>query len=123
MQYTSINATGSLINLLAANSNNPTVPVVGMGATIIGYTDRNPATVVEISKNGKTLTVQMDDAKRTDANGMSESQSYEFTSNPDGAKRVYTLRKNGQWIAQGDSIKNGGRIQLGHRSKYYDFSF
>ena len=92
-----------------------------MGATVIGYTDRNSATVIEVK--GKTLTVQMDEATRTDSNGMSESQTYEFTPNPNGAKRVYTLRKNGQWIAQGDSIKNGGRIQLGSRSKYYDFSF
>ena len=121
MQYTSINAAGSLINLLAANANNPTLPVVGMGATIIGYTDRNPATVIEVS--ARKIVVQMDDATRTDKNGMSESQSYEFAANPNGAKRVYTLRKNGQWIAEGDSIKNGGRIQLGHRSKYYDFSF
>lgn len=37
--------TGSLINHLLSHSKEP-APAVGMGATILGWSDRHPATVV-----------------------------------------------------------------------------
>jgi hypothetical protein len=95
-----------------------------MGATEYCYTDRNAWTVVWVSPNKKTIILTRDSYKRIDSNGMSESQEYEFTSdmNPENGRKA-TLRKNGQWRWQGDSIKNGNGIVLGHRDRYYDFSF
>lgn len=45
---------GSLQNLMLDGARG-LAPVAGMGATKISYTDRNPATVVRVATNGKTL--------------------------------------------------------------------
>lgn len=101
----------------------PAIPEIGMGATILMFSDREPATITFIAPGGKLIGVKRDFAKRVDKNGMSESQTWEFSPNPDAVVEYYSLRKNGQWVKQGNSIKNGEVILLGHRSKYYDFSF
>lgn len=113
--------TGSMMNHLYSRIASPE-PVVGMGATILGWTDRHAATIVEVSANKKTIVIQQDTATRTDKNGMSESQDYTFTPNPNAARKVYTLRKNGKYHLKGDSIK-GSTILIGERDEYYDFSF
>jgi hypothetical protein len=108
-------AYGSWNNLLMAKST-PRTPVVGDGATEIGWTDRNPYTVIAVSESGKTVTVQEDDYVRVDDNGMSESQRYLFSPNSHG--RTYTLRLT----RRGWSYK-GTVFILGIRQKYHDFSF
>ena len=59
-------------------------PVVGMGATILLWTDRHAATITEVFVLGKYtyVKVRQDTSKRIDKNGMSEDQDYEFTPNP-----------------------------------------
>lgn len=114
--------TGSFVNALYGSANQAD-PQVGDGATVLGWTDRHAATIVEVSNNGKTIVIQEDDAKRVDSNGMSESQTYEFTPNPNAPRKTYTRRKNGQYVRQGDPMKGGGRILVGRRDHYYDFSF
>lgn len=91
-------------------------PEVGMGATEICWSDRNPYTVIEVSKSGKSCKVQADKYTRTDDNGMSETQDYTFEPDPNG--KIYTLRltKNG-WSHKGT------KFSLGQREKYHDFSF
>lgn len=111
---------GSLQNLLGGSSNDK--PVVGMGATRYGWTDRHPYTVVEVI-NDKTIVVQEDNYERIDDNGMSEVQQYKFTPNPEGPKYTLTLRANGKWIVKGEGSKNGTKFGVGHRDRYYDFSF
>jgi hypothetical protein len=108
---------GSLTNMLMANQKAPPSPTIGMGATILRYTDRAPATVVWVSPSGKTLHLQEDDAARVDANGMSECQTYTFTPNPAATVQVAHLTTKG-W-----KIVKGSRIRLGDRDKYHDFSF
>lgn len=108
---------GNLNNRLMENIA-PAVPEVGMGATILSFSDRHAATVVEIL-TPKKVVIQRDNAKRTDSNGMSESQDYEFTPDPNGAKIIITLRKNGRWLEQ----KGSTVVNLGRRSAYHDFSF
>lgn len=100
----------------------PVVPEVGMGATVIMWSDRYAVTIVEVSPNGKSVKVQSDNYKRTDTNGMSENQSYEFSPNPDAPITTYTLRKNGRWVHQGSSM-NGQGLAIGFRDAYHDFSF
>lgn len=112
--------TGSIVNLLMDQSSQP-VPLVGMGATELGWTDRHAYTVVEV-QTPKRIVVQADNTKRTDKNGMSEMQVYEYTPNPNAAKEVLTLRKNGRWIRQGESSKSTS-FALGFRKAYHDFSF
>lgn len=113
--------TGSLTNLITPS--NPAFPTVGQGATILHWTDRSPATVVAVSKDGKTVTVQDDNYKRTDSNGMSECQDYEFSPNPVGGLTTFTLRRNGRWVVKGSGMNDGNRLSLGERDCYHDFSF
>lgn len=94
-------------------------PEVGMGATILSYTDRTAATIVSVNKSGKTIEITRDEATRVDDNGMSESQKYEFKTKPDAPKVKVRLRKDGQWRI----LKDGRKVIVGHREKYHDFSF
>lgn len=93
-------------------------PTVGMGATIIHWTDRSPATVVRISKSGKTCWIKADKAERVDSNGMSEAQEYTYTPHPEGKEIRVFKRKCGQWFTKG-----GEKVGLGRREKYHDYSF
>lgn len=112
--------TGSLINHIQAN-NVLTTPEVGMGATILGWTDRHACTIVAVHLAGKRIAVTRDIAHRVDKNGMSEVQEYEYTTNPEAAWQYFTLRKGGEYIAQGS--RSGSRLSIGRRSHYHDFSF
>lgn len=94
---------------------------VGIGATEIVGSDRYPYTVVEVLSD-KKIVVQADDYKRTDKNGMSESQTYEYTPNPNSLRVVVTLRKNGRWVREGESGKGRG-FAIGHRDAHQDPHF
>ena len=114
--------TGSLINHVMSLTAAP-LPKVGDGATILGWTDRYPATVISVSE--KEIRVQEDFAYRTDKNGMSECQEYEYIPNPDGAitvvKRVGRGKAKGEWRVNG--LTGSNSVVFGYREKYYDFSF
>jgi hypothetical protein len=112
--------TGSLMNNIAANSKYPD-PVVGMGATRLSWTDRDPFTIVEVI-DARTIVVQEDEARRIDRNGMSECQTYEFTPDPDARRVTLTFRKNGRWVEKGSPM-GGTPYAVGHREKYHDYSF
>lgn len=84
--------TGSLFNFLMGNNSVP--PVVGAGATIMSYTDRRCAEVISISSDGKTLVMENYDQIRTDRNGMSEDQDYDYKLN--GSQFILVWR-NGAW--------------------------
>jgi hypothetical protein len=93
-----------------------------MGVTMVSWTDRHPATIIEVSKSGKKITIQEDISIRTDNNGMSDAQSYTFERDPNGYTAEYSLRKNGRWVLVGSS-QDGSSVLVGHRSRYYDYSF
>lgn len=128
--------TGSLVNHIMSSTGRWTTPVLGMGATILGWTDRYPATVigVEEDKHGAItlVAVQEDDATRTDAHGMSEVQAYTYSPNPQG--RVWQYRNvGGTWrqlvehpVTGKPRLARKGQslgLVLGQREKYHDFSF
>lgn len=112
--------TGSLINHLYSGQTE--APAVGAGATLLMWSDRHAGTIVEVSPNGKRVGFQQDEAIRTDKNGMSDSQTYEYKPNPQAGIQYFTLRKNGAWVREGESMK-GTRITIGVRNEYHDFSF
>lgn len=110
-------------------------PFVGMKATINGYTDRTPATVVEVSKNGKRIKVQVDKATLHPdwkpiirAGGFAGhcennySQEWIIERDFEGAILEYSLRKNGKWVRVG-SNQNGQTIKLGVARKFHDYNF
>jgi hypothetical protein len=107
-------------------------PFIGMGVTMTSYSDRHAGTIIAIKKVGKgvLITVQSDTVKRIDKNGMSESQEYEYTPNPDGAIHYYKQREpNTRWVhgyfkpETGKFNKASGGLFIGERDEYYDFSF
>ena len=114
--------TNSLISEIMVEGNKEIIPTVGMGVTVCYGSDRVAGTIVSVSKSGKKIEVQLDDAKRFDKNGMSESQEYVYNCNILAPIHSYTKRKNGRWIHEGDSIK-GIPVILGVRDHYYDFNF
>ena len=100
----------------STTSNHPTI---GMGATIHIGSDSHPATVIQVTRNGQRVVVQEDIATRTDSNGMSESQSYTYSPNPNGTTYIVTLRKDGRYRVTGGKMP----VSIGFRRKYYDYSF
>jgi hypothetical protein len=112
---------GNLNNRLAEVAK-PKPPEVGMGATILMYSDRHAATIIEIV-SPKEIIIQQDISTRMDKNGQSESQEYSYLPDPNAKKETFTLRKTGQWIRCGDSLRSGTVLQIGERDEYYDPSF
>jgi hypothetical protein len=113
-------AYGNLTNRIAEMSR-PAIPQVGMGATVLLWSDRHPATIITVK--GNQVTLREDKAIRTDSNGMSESQQYRYEPDPLGKVFVASLRKNGLYVVKGESIRNGTIVSIGKRDAYHDFSF
>ena len=121
--------TGSLTNhLLSRMVGDQPVPTVGMGATILAWTDRHAATIIAV--DGERVTVQEDIAKRADKNGMSESQAYTFEPNQTGRVVMFRRRANGMWqeVRKNETTGrwnkvDGYGLRIGDREEYYDFSF
>lgn len=121
--------TASLTNhLLARSVIGQPEPVVGMGATMLCWTDRHACTIVDVT--GDRIKVQEDKATRTDNNGMSESQTYTYESDPKGAVHTFRKAKNGMWQQvrlnerSGRYVKTEGQgLRIGERDEYRDFSF
>lgn len=119
--------TGSLVNHIYSRTKTVD-PVVGMGATECMWSDRHAVTIVEVTD--KYLVTQADHCKRVDSNGMSESQEYEYTPNPDAHKQYWKKDKNGAYRQawhneNGRLVFNGSssHLGIGYRDEFYDYSF
>ena len=96
-------------------------PQVGMGATVLAWTDRYAGTIVEVKHTQagkvKEVVVQEDKATRTDGFGMSDSQTYAYEADPQG--RLFSI-----YYFKGEVSKRSGYgLAVGIRRKYHDFSF
>lgn len=109
-------ATGSLVNYVYSRAQTPE-PAVGIGATILMWTDRRAATIVKVTRT--QVHVQEDVSTRTDGNGMSESQAYSYAPDPDAPVRIFRRTKNGAYRAP----HRGNGLLIGTRETYHDFSF
>jgi hypothetical protein len=128
--------TNSLINHLhARGTRGQPTPEVGMGATILGWTDRYPATIIAVrdrKDGGWDIDVQEDNCKRTDKNGFSEMQNYDYSPNPNGYVSHYRfVPTTGRWVGmrlnaetgRWNVVRDGNGLRIGQREKYHDFSF
>jgi hypothetical protein len=112
--------TGSLTNhmysrTVVAKDGEPIKPTVGVGVTMLSWTDRRPGTITKVTPC--QIHVQEDSATRIDKNGMCESQHYEYAPNPNTPVTVFRKTKRG-------FRDRGGRgLLIGVREKYYDYSF
>lgn len=118
--------TGSVMNHLYSVSEQKE-PEVGMGATVLMWTDRYACTIISIEKN--ILEVQRDKPVRNDNNGECENQDYFYERNPKGAKYFFKKDRkgkyretyknsNGRWVFAG-----AVSLLIGHRREYFDYSF
>jgi hypothetical protein len=104
-------------------------PEVGMGVTMLSWTDRHAGTIVEVNTKKRYIAVTEDNAKRIDNNGISESQEYEYTPVMDGYRNYYRKDTKGNWRPcvfneKGRLVFCGHRgLIVGRRETYHDFSF
>jgi len=85
---------GCIQNRLMAAAKMPE-PKVGMGVTELLWSDRHAYEVIEV-QDKTHCKIRALKAERTDRNGISESQSYKYTSDPDG-KVKYLVFRGGRW--------------------------
>ncbi len=126
--------TGSMTNHIYSRmvKGQPT-PQVGMGATILCWTDRHAATITAVNSHlgdRPIVTVQEDHVVRTDSNGMCECQTWEHTPNPGGRSYNFRASKTGVWqqvIWNAGTRRwnkvDGHGLRIGDRAHYHDFSF
>jgi hypothetical protein len=99
-------------------------------ATINGWTDRNPATIVK--RTPKTIVVQRDSTSQMTkpenvesgaafANGRGDVVIY--TRDYDAPLETFTLRSNGRYVRKGQPMSSRSTLTIGHRSVYRDPSF
>jgi hypothetical protein len=99
---------------------NPSIePEIGMGATIMMWSDRHACTIVQITHNNKRIVIQRDTVvKVADPNHPDQFQ-YEYQANPEGEILYASKRKDGRYRLMGSKT----RVCLGVRDEYYDLSF
>jgi hypothetical protein len=115
--------TGSLVNHMYADATGQPKPEIGMGATILCWTDRLAGTITEVGHNGAFL-VREDKAARTDNNGMSEAQAYTYEPDPQGRTWTFEIATSGKHAGQyRPKPRSSERVLIGERRKYHDFSF
>lgn len=93
------------------------VPEVGVGCTIVYWSDRRAATVTKVISPRK-IVVMHNEVLCDDY----YAGKYEIL--PQIAEHmgedVFTKRKNGQWVMEGHPIKDGVKLVLHHQSHYID---
>jgi hypothetical protein len=121
--------TGSVINHLMSRSviGEPT-PDVGMGATILMWSDRHAGTITMIK--GDIIEVTEDDYKPISGSILNGDVKWEFTYNPNGRTSYFRKSKTGLWenvVFNKETGRwkksNGQGLIIGRREKYYDPHF
>ena len=114
---------GGLMNRIKENEI-PSKPEVGMGATLLMWSDRHAYTIHKVSENGKKLWASPDNAKLIAGTCQSENQTYEYSNdNQDDENmwHLFTLRKDGRWH-RGTTLQ-GSVLAIGYRNTYSDPTF
>lgn len=126
--------TGSLVNHVLSGAKR-VEPELGMGATLLSWSDRDAATVVDIVRDGngklKRFATTQDEAHVTSGSGHDGSAVYGYVTRADGARSWWMPNRKGDGY---DQIRHSsatgrwqkvhsGRIVLGRRETYRDPSF
>lgn len=121
-------------DILSRSTRNEPEPTVGMGATIILYSDRHAATItmVEREKNGTMrVVVQCDKATVIAGSSQDGSAEYAYEPNPRGIIEVFQRRPaDARWspVRFNETTRRWNklgshRLRLGEREEYRDPSF
>ena len=107
-------------------------PAVGMGATMLLWSDRCACTIINVQQvRGKTIvTVQTDRATVTAGSSHDGSAEYSYARNPQGSEHHFRRKNDGRWQQvvinrqTGRWGKASGRgLRIGERDEYRDPSF
>lgn len=113
-------------------------PMVGDFVTMRGWSELYPFEVIEVSPSGKRVKVRRMRAEALHSpedlgftpggfvghHATQDRQDWRITPDSEGATAIVTLRKNGRWYLQGDSIKSSCKPWDMTRGQYfYDFNF
>ena len=123
--------TGSMTNhILARATRGQPDPEVGMGVTILCWTDRHAGTIRAILPNGD-IEVTSDRATLVKGSWLSEDQEYRYETIENAHPQRWRF-KDGIWreVCQGDDGRwrltakgQGSGLRIGERSEYRDPSF
>lgn len=94
------------------------VPYVGLGCTICYYSDKRAATVTKIISPCK-IEVRFNRTKCIDY----YAGEYEILPELEGGSKVFTKRRNGYWVAEGQPYKDGVLLMLHYQNHYIDPTF
>lgn len=108
--------TASVVNYVMSGTAGAPEPAVGMGATILMWSDRHAATIVKVTPC--TVTVKRDKARVVKGSAADGTAVYEFTPDPDAEPKVFRKTKKG-WRETG----GGAALRVGDRDEYHDPSF
>jgi hypothetical protein len=94
------------------------VPCVGLPCTICYYSDKRAATVTQISSE-KKIEVTHNVVKTIDY----YAGDYEVLPDLMPRTDIFTKRRNGQWVMEGQSVRDGVVLMLHYQRHYIDPSF
>jgi len=112
-----------------------TEPAVGVGITYNMYSDRQAYTIVEVVNEKKvvarrcTATLKESWKPEMVAGGFvahctnNHSQEYDYVDSEENGLKVFTLRRNGKWYAEGENIKGSKPASMGMRKEFHDYNF
>ena len=94
------------------------VPEVGLGCTICYYSDKRAATVTKVISPSR-IEVTFNRVRCIDY----YAGNYEILPELEGAPKVFTKRRNGYWVAEGQTFKDGVLLMLHYHNHYIDPTF
>lgn len=125
--------TGSVINhLMARGTRGEPEPTVGMGATLLSWTDRHAGTIVAVEKDGAgryVVTVREDKARVVSGSTFDGSAAYEYEPDPDGFEHMFRREEGKGWrgvrrgVGRRLKLAEGYGLRIGARESYRDPSF
>ena len=104
-------------------------PVVGEGATVLMWSDRHAATVIEWDAKRQIVSVQEDKATLVGGHPQTDQQEYSYAANPKAEIQQFKWKDGWRQLErQGDKMKltkkgTGRGLLVGHRDEYYDHTF
>ena len=94
------------------------IPEIGLGCTVCYCFDRRAATVTKIISPCK-IEVTFNQTECIDY----YAGDYRILPTLEGGAKVFTKRRNGRWVADGQSYKDGVLLMLHYQSHYIDPHF
>ena len=89
------------------------VPEVGLKCTIVYYSDYRAATVTQVL-TGRKIAVRFNATNCVDY----FAGNYDILPELEGGEKIFTKRRNGKWIAEGQECRDGVRLAL-HYQRHY----